>query len=63
MENIVSIISTLGFPIACCVVLFYMLHQEQVKHETEMKTLTEALNNNTNAINLLIAKIGGENHV
>ena len=41
MQDFVTIIQTVGFPIACAVAMFILLHNEQKSHREE----TESLNN------------------
>lgn len=53
MDNIAQIISTLGFPIAVCVYMFYSQEKERERHKEETDKLTEALNNNTVVIQSL----------
>ena len=53
MEAIAQIISTLGFPIAVCVYMFYSQEKERETHREETAKLTEALNNNTLVIQSL----------
>ena len=53
METIAQIISTLGFPIAVCVYMFYSQEKERETHKEETAKLTEALNNNTLVIQSL----------
>ncbi len=53
MESIAQIISTLGFPIAVCVYMFYSQEKERETHREETAKLTEALNNNTLVIQSL----------
>lgn len=49
--NIFSqIITNLGFPIACVIALFWSWSKEREDHKAEMKSMTEALNNNTQAL-------------
>ena len=43
MEQIVSLIQTVGFPIACAVAMFIMLHNEQKEHKEETGKLTETI--------------------
>lgn len=43
MEQIVSLIQTVGFPIACAVAMFIMLHNEQTAHKEETGKLTETI--------------------
>lgn len=68
--NIVTIISTLGFPIVACLGLGwyvkYMSDQNSTEvkemrqeHQAEVQKMTEALNNNTLAIQRLVDKMEG----
>lgn len=50
MESIVAIIAQVGFPIVCCLLLWKALVDEKDAHKEEMRTVTEALNNNTKAL-------------
>ena len=65
-----QIIMTIGFPIvACCACgwfIYYMTtaHREELQrfqalHNTEIKEITAAINNNTLALQKLVDKIGG----
>ena len=45
-----SLISTIGFPIACVCVMFAMWDKEREAHKEEMQKVTEAINNNTVAL-------------
>lgn len=58
-STMVQIISSLGFPIACCVAMFWQNNKLNVSHKEETSKLNEAINNNTIALNHLIDKIGG----
>ena len=60
ISTIVQIISTLGFPIACCVAMFWQNNKLNESHKEEVSKLNEAINNNTIALNHIIDKIGGE---
>ena len=50
MENIVAVIAQVGFPIVCCLLLWKALVDEKDAHKEETAKLTEALNNNTQAL-------------
>lgn len=61
MNEIVSIISTVGFPIACCLVLSYYVFKVTESNRQELKNVNEKLQeiiektsecitNNTNAL-------------
>lgn len=69
MGDITQIISSVGFPIAMCLLMGFWVktthddHREDYKrlqesHEKESKELTQAINNNTLVVQKLIDKIG-----
>lgn len=69
-NEVVQIISTLGFPIAMCIgACIFIKYQfdannknmEELRkeHKEEVKGMTDALNNNTLALQKLIDKLGG----
>lgn len=43
MESFLSIIQTVGFPIACTIALFVILQSEQKDHREETAKLTETI--------------------
>ena len=68
MNAIVSVISTVGFPVTMCGVLAWYIkdsndkYDKQLseindKHQSEIKSTTDAINNNTLAITLLCEKL------
>lgn len=59
MDNLVQVIQSLGFPVACVVALFWLIVRITDQHREEMKELTSAVNNNTQALVRLEEKIGG----
>lgn len=44
MQDFVTIIQTVGFPIACAIAMFLMLQNEQKAHKEESEKLTETIN-------------------
>lgn len=50
---ITQIISTLGFPIAACVALFWYLNKERESHKEEMDALKVSLDANTQILSKL----------
>lgn len=58
MDSIVTLISTVGFPIACCFIMFYVIYKMNEQHREEMKQMTDAINNNTQALIKLADSIG-----
>lgn len=49
-----QLISSVGFPIAACVALFWQMNRENTQHKEEMDALKESLNQNTLAITKLV---------
>lgn len=47
LEIIMQAVSTIGFPIACCIGLFWYLNAERESHKEESAALAKALNDNT----------------
>ena len=43
MNDIISIIQTVGFPIACAIAMFVMLQNEEKAHKEESAKLTETI--------------------
>lgn len=60
---ITQLIGSLGFPIACCVALFWYMIKEKEAHKAEMDELRKSVEANTLAINSLCAHLGGTNNV
>ena len=61
VQTITTIISTVGFPIAVCLVCFWYINKQNERHKEETDKLTEALNNNTLVMQKLVDKLtGGE---
>lgn len=58
-----QMIGSLGFPIAMCVALLWIVVKLNEQHKTEMDKMTEALNNNTIALTKLASKLGVDDNV
>ena len=43
MQDFITIIQSIGFPIACAVAMFVMLQNEQKAHKEEQEKLTETI--------------------
>lgn len=50
METVLSIIQTLGFPVACCLFLGYFIKKQSDEYRTDVKTLSEKSENVTREI-------------
>ena len=57
LSTITTLIGSLGFPIAACIACFWMLNKEREEHKTEMQKVTEAITNNTIALNTLTERM------
>ena len=60
-QTLASLVSSIGFPIVCCGVLFYMNNQQQKAHKEEIEKLSETVNNNTIAVEKLLIVLGSDN--
>lgn len=67
-NEIIQMISTIGFPVVMCIALSWYvkystdqnnqrIDEMTAKHQEEIKTVTEALNNNTLALQKLCDKL------
>lgn len=61
VQAIITAISTVGFPIVMCGALFWYMINQRDAHKEEINKMTDALNNNTLAIQKLLDKLGGNN--
>lgn len=43
MQDFITIIQSIGFPIACAVAMFVMLQNEQKAHKEEQEKITETI--------------------
>ena len=59
VDVLTTIISNVGFPIACVVAMFYMWNKEREAHKEETDRLAEAINNNTVVMQQVLNKLGG----
>lgn len=57
VQTITTLIGSLGFPIAACIACFSMLNKEREEHKQEIAKVTEAINNNTIALEALKGKL------
>lgn len=71
MNDLVTIISSLGFPIVACVGCGYFIKYQmdvflkqvqslREEHKNEVKEMTKAINNNTSVIQSLVDKLDKE---
>lgn len=60
IEAITTLISNMGFPIACVIALFWYLNKEREEHKAETQKLADAINNNTIVMEKILAKVGDD---
>lgn len=59
VQQIVELISRVGFPIAACLICFWYINKQQQQHAEETRQLRDVLENNTLAIQRLADKLEG----
>lgn len=60
IQTITTIITTVGFPIAVCIICFWYINKQTETHKEETKALTDAVNNNNTLLQRLLDKLGGD---
>ena len=63
MQDVVTAISTVGFPIVMCILIFYYMEKEAASHKQEVDGLKEVLTDLKISITQLTDKIGGGKEV
>lgn len=61
VNDLMGIITNVGFPIAVCLICFWYINKMQEQHKAETDKLAEALNNNTLVMQQLVDKMNGDN--
>lgn len=57
MNDFVTLISNVGFPIFACIMMFKSMDKEREDHKEESEKWVTALNNNTNVMQKLVEKL------
>ena len=64
IAELLSVISTVGFPIAFCLLLFWYLREETANHKQEVGDLKDVISKNNEILaslkQLIEDKLGGE---
>lgn len=63
INDLATLISTLGFPIAMCLIMCYYINKINDAHKEETDKFAEALNNNTLVLQKLCDKLDSEVYV
>lgn len=62
-NELTTMISTIGFPIAMCLIMCYYINKINEAHKEETSRFAEALNNNTLVLQKLCDKLDSEVNV
>lgn len=63
INELSTLISTLGFPIGMCLIMCYYINKINESHEEETHNFAEALNKNTVVLQKLCDKLNSEVNV
>ena len=63
MNDTVTAISTVGFPIVMCIMIFYYMERESDSHKQEVDGLKDVLTELKISITQLTDKLGGGNEL
>ena len=58
VQTLTQIVSSLGFPIVVAGAMFWKMNKQDDDHKEEMNKITEAVNNNTLALQKLLDTLG-----
>lgn len=58
VNTVTQFISTLGFPIAVCLICFWYINKREEQHKDEVNKLSEAVHNNTLVMQKLVDRLG-----
>lgn len=56
-QTVISAISSLGFPIVCCLIVLYMYWKSDQTHKSEVDKLSEAVQNNTVVMEKILERL------
>ena len=60
ITTVTQFVSTLGFPIAVCLICFWYINKREEQHKEEVTELAKAINNNTIVMQKLVDKLDGD---
>lgn len=62
ISELTTLLGNYAFPIVCVIAMFFMWNKEREDHKTEVKQMTEAVNNNTVALEKILTRLEADNH-
>ena len=60
ISTMTELISTIGFPIAVCLICFWYIYKKDIEHKDILEKMTEAIHNNTTVVQRLLDKLDKE---
>lgn len=57
IETITNLITTIGFPIVCCIIMALYIYRQELQHKEEIDSLRQSLDNNTLMLNKILTYI------
>lgn len=61
-STVTQFVSTLGFPIAVCLICFWYINKREEQHKDEVTELAKAINNNTIVMQKLVDRLGDDDN-
>lgn len=62
ISELTTLLGNYAFPIVCVIAMFFMWNKEREDHKTEVKQMTEAVNNNTVALEKILTRLEADSH-
>ena len=62
VNTVTQFVSTLGFPIAVCLICFWYINKREEQHKDEVTELAKAINNNTIVMQKLVDRLEGDSN-
>ena len=60
IADLTTLLGNYAYPSVCVIAMVYMGNKEREDHKTEVKQMTEAVNNNTTVLEKILTKLGVE---
>lgn len=58
VAELTTLLGNYAFPVVCVIAMFVMWNKEREDHKTEVRQMTEAVNNNTTVLKQILVKLG-----
>lgn len=54
LNDIITLIGSVGFPIVCCLIMFFMQHKQDERHSADLRELRSSLEDNNKLLVSLV---------